>query len=237
MNFTKKPWFIPTLLTVVILLAGGLYIGSLINKKDTISADVIRTQLESMYGGTVDEISVEGDVYKATMNRNGAIYSAEIDAATGSIVSLAQTSEPKIEAPKTLTEAEVKGLLEGKYTGIIDRISLNTNGDTPIYDVRLSKDPKFTNVTVDAITGKTIAETVKETAGEGTLITQEKAIEIARGQLKGQVEEIDDVSYEKTEDGGHYLIEIETKSDRDVVVQIHAISGIVMSVTWEEEEE
>ena len=45
----------------------------------------IRTQLESMYGGTVDQIAIEGDVYKVEMNRSGASYSAEINAATGNV--------------------------------------------------------------------------------------------------------------------------------------------------------
>ena len=39
MQFYKKSWFIPTLLTIIILTAGGLYIGSLIKKKEPIVAD------------------------------------------------------------------------------------------------------------------------------------------------------------------------------------------------------
>ena len=100
----------------------------------------------------------------------------------------------------------------------------------------LSKDPKFTKVTVDAITGNIISEVVKETTGENALITKEQAIKIALGQLKNeQVDEVDDVSYEKTEDGGYYLIEIDTKDDREATFQIHAISGKIMSVTWEKD--
>lgn len=231
MQFLKRPWFIPSLLTLVILTVGGFYIGSLINKQEPIAADVIRTQLESMYGGTVDRISITKGVYQAEMTRGEAVYSAEIDATTGSVISLFQTGETKEEIPNILTEAKLKGIIAGKYSGEAERISLNTSGEAPIYEVKLSKDPKYTKVAVDAITGEIIAETVKETTGENALITKEQAIAIAQAQLKG---EVDDFSYEKTNDGGYYLIEIESADDREGTFQIHAISGKIMSVTWDD---
>lgn len=237
-NYKKKPWFIPTLLTIIILTAGGLYIASLVNKEEPIAADDIRTRLENMYGGTVEQISREGDVYKVEMTRSGANYSADIDAVTGSVISLSQTSEIKEEIPQPhlLSEAEVKGIINGKYTGVADRISLNTSGESPVYEVKLSKDPKFTNVTIDAIGGKIISETVKETTGKNVLITQDQAIKIALGQIKsGKVDEVDDFSYVKTDDGGYYLIEIDTKDNREATIQIHAISGKIMSLSWEED--
>jgi uncharacterized membrane protein YkoI len=236
MHIFKKSWFIPALLTLVILTVGGFYIGSLINKKEPIAADDIRTQLESMYGGTVDQIAIENGVYKVEMNRSGVSYSAKIDATTGSVISLLQTGGIKEEFPQVLSEAKVKVIIAGRYSGIAERISLNTSGKAPVYEVKLSKDPKFTNVTIDAISGKIISETVKETTGKNALITQEQAIKIALGQIKSEiVDEVDDFSYVKTDDGGYYLIEIDTKDNRQATIQIHAISGIIMSVTWEED--
>ncbi|MEK4712430.1 PepSY domain-containing protein [Sporosarcina sp. FSL K6-5500] len=231
MHFLKKSWFIPSLLTLVLLTVGGFYIGSLINKQEPMAADTIRTQLESMYGGTVDRISITNGVYQAEMSRGEAVYSAEVDAMTGSVLSLTQTGEMKEEIPDVLSESKVKEIIAGKYSGETERISLITGGETLIYEVKLSKDPKFTKVTVDAMTGKIITETVKETTGENALITKEQAIAIAQTQLKGDV---DDFSYEKTSDGGYYLIEIEAADDREGTFQIHAISGKIMSVTWDD---
>lgn len=231
MHFLKKSWFIPSLLTLVLLTVGGFYIGSLINKQEPMAADTIRTQLESMYGGTVDRISITNGVYQADLSRGEAVYSAEVDAMTGSVLSLTQTGEMKEEIPDVLSESKVKEIIAGKYSGETERISLITGGETPIYEVKLSKDPKFTKVTVDAMTGKIITETVKETTGENALITKEQAIAIAQTQLKGDV---DDFSYEKTSDGGYYLIEIEAADDREGTFQIHAISGKIMSVTWDD---
>lgn len=67
-----------------------------------------------------------------------------------------------------------------------------------------------------------------------TLITQAQAIKIALGQLAGEVEDVDFV---KQADGGYYLVEIEQDRDDDdleAVFQIHAITGKVMSVKWED---
>ena len=59
-------------------------------------------------------------------------------------------------------------------------------------------------------------------------------MEIALGQLQGEVEY---VVFEKTKDGGYYLVEIEQDNeesdDLEAVFQIHAISGEIVSVTWD----
>jgi len=231
MHILKKPRFTPILLTLVILTAGGLYIGSLITKKEPIATNEIRLQLESMYGGTVDQIAIEGGIYKAEINRSGASYLAEIDATTGSVISLLQTSEMKQEIPQVISEIEVEEIIVEKYRGEVERILLKTRSEAPVYEVKLSKDPKFTKVTVDAITGKIISEIVKKTTGENALITKEQAIAIVFEQLSG---EIDDISYEKSDEGGFYLIEIEATDGREGTFQVHAISGKIMSVTWED---
>lgn len=236
MNSSKKTWFIPTLLTIIILVAGGFYTNNLIHNKEPMSIQDIQKQLESMYGSTVDGISKEGSIYKAELTRSGATYLAEIDAVTGSVLSLSQTSEVKKEIPQVLSEDQLKQMIAGKYSGEVDRISLDTSGKTPVYEVKLSKNPEFSKVTVDAITGNIVSETKKEAPSKSALISRKEAIAIALTQVKDEdIEEVDDVSYEKTADGGYYLIEIDTKDSREATVQIHAISGKIMSITWEED--
>ena len=83
MHFIKKPWFIPTLFTLIILPVGGFFIGSLINKKEPIAADDIRSRLESMYGGAVDRIFTSGRrIFNFEMTRGRTNYEAEIDTTT-----------------------------------------------------------------------------------------------------------------------------------------------------------
>ena len=73
--------------------------------------------LKACTAGLLTEFHIEGDVYKAEMTRSGADYSAEIDAETGSVISLFQTGEIKEEIPQLLSEAKVKEIIAGKYSG------------------------------------------------------------------------------------------------------------------------
>lgn len=62
------------------------------------------------------------------------------------------------------------------------------------------------------------------------MLTDEEAIRIAKRELKG---EVDALSYRSTSDGGYYLIEIDSDT-REAVFQIHALSGEILSVTWDD---
>ncbi|MBK3495517.1 hypothetical protein JFL43_11770 [Viridibacillus sp. YIM B01967] len=43
---------------------------------------------------------------------------------------------------------------------------------------------------------------------------------------------MEDISYYDTSDGGYYLVEIEG-DEKEAIFQIHAISGKVLSITWD----
>lgn len=72
----------------------------------------------------------------------------------------------------------------------------------------------------------------QEQSVEGPIITEQQAVQIALEQLKG---EVDSVDFEETSEGGYYLVEIETQDD-EATFQIHAVSGKVLSVTWDDEQ-
>lgn len=65
---------------------------------------------------------------------------------------------------------------------------------------------------------------------QSNMLTDEEAIRIAKRELKG---EVDALSYRSTSDGGYYLIEIDSDT-REAVFQIHALSGEILSVTWDD---
>ena len=153
MNVVKKPWFIPLLFTSVIIVAGGLYIGSLLSKEEPMSEDAIRTQLENMYEGTVDSLTMKNDVYIAEMTRSGALYSAEIDAINGNMLSMKQLSEIQIAEPKVLSEKEIREVVAEKYPGEVERIALKENSDKPYYEVEVAKDQALIKMAVDAFSG------------------------------------------------------------------------------------
>ncbi|SFF79755.1 Peptidase propeptide and YPEB domain-containing protein [Halobacillus alkaliphilus] len=60
-------------------------------------------------------------------------------------------------------------------------------------------------------------------------ITEEQARGIALERVNG---EIDDVDYESSEEGPYFLIEVELDDDREATIQVHAITGEIMTVSW-----
>jgi len=235
MKITKKRWFIPLLATIIILLVVGLYIGNLVKTEKPLSNEEIRSQLEEMYGGTVDSLSLNKGIYEAELNRSGALYLAKVEAVTGEVLSLDQLSEVKVGSTKALTEKEARDIIGEKYPGEVERITLNKNESPPIYKVEVVDNQALVTVVLDAHSGELVSEEKKEIPVENVLITKERAIEIALEQLRG---EVDHVSFEHTDDGGYYLVEIEQDNedsdDIEAVFQIHAITGKILSVDWDD---
>lgn len=65
------------------------------------------------------------------------------------------------------------------------------------------------------------------------ILKEKEAERIALAQVPGKV---DDTDYEDDEDKGqsYYLVDIDTPDEREATVQVNAISGAVMSVTWDD---
>ncbi|WP_225942062.1 PepSY domain-containing protein [Sporosarcina limicola] len=226
----KRPWFIPMLLTLIILAVGGLFIGSLLTKEKVLADVEIRSLLEGMYNGSVADLTMENGVYGAEIVRNDAVYVVEIDAVTGSVLSLVQTGGAGKASTQVLSEEEIRGMIAEKNTGEVEHISLDESDGEPVYEVKLSKNQQLTTVKMDAKTGLVLSEKIDETTIENAVITKKQAIKIAHKKLKGEVEY---VTFKKTDDGGYYLIEIDGDHD-EAVFQIHAISGKVLSIIWDD---
>ncbi|RWZ51399.1 hypothetical protein EQV77_16715 [Halobacillus fulvus] len=62
-------------------------------------------------------------------------------------------------------------------------------------------------------------------------ISEQEARSIALEQVTGT---IDDVDFEQSNGQSYYLIEMERDDDLEATVQIHAITGEVLSVTWDD---
>ena len=62
------------------------------------------------------------------------------------------------------------------------------------------------------------------------LLTEQQVLSIASAQFTGEIEDVD---FENTADGGYYLVEIDT-AEEEVTVQIHAITGKILSVSFDE---
>lgn len=74
-----------------------------------------------------------------------------------------------------------------------------------------------------------------EQPGKPAYISEKEAIKIALKQVPG---EVDDVDFYRKNNQVYYLVEIEVDDEREeAVIQVHAITGAVMSITWDDVDE
>lgn len=208
LHILRKKWFIPLVLTVVILLGSSFYMTIQRSNANSLNEIEIFEQLEQMYGGEVQSLQLNGDVYKADLERNGALYVLEIDAQTGKIFSLIQTKEVTEEAEKPVEQPPSQ----------VKKPNVENPSNNPAVDSKPSPP--------------------QETKPSSVLLTEEQAANIALKALnKGTIAEVDDIDFVKTTEGGYYLIQIDLDTDAEldeVTYQVHAISGEILSVTWDD---
>ncbi len=223
MKIIKKPWFIPIVLAILILIIGNYYTKQSVSKAETLPEDEIRKQLEEMYEGKVERLSLKGSMYEVELSRSNAVYLAEVDAGTGKVLSLFQTKEATPIASAGEKEAAPKEEIVEKPIEETDQSQKETTSES---EISKAETPSSEAVEKKPAPPKKDAQTV--------LISKKEAIQIALSQLNG---EVDDVDFVRTSEGGYYLVEIEVDNDErgdEAVYQIHAISGKILSVTWDD---
>ena len=156
-----------------------------------------------------------------------------------------------ITADTSLSERQIISRVEALYGGVVD----HTIKQDEAYFVTFSTAQATYEVTVDEVNGRfsnltviyeqpteqqptapDVADTQVQpssppaSAQKPILLTEQQVISIASAQFTGEIEEID---FENTADGGYYLVEIDTAAE-EVTVQIHAITGKILSVSFDE---
>ncbi|MCM3709496.1 PepSY domain-containing protein [Sporosarcina luteola] len=238
MNIWKKPWFIPIVLTIIIVVAGQLYTSGKLTKAEALPEQEIRSQLAMIYDGEVKDLMLDGSVYKAKVSRLGAEYAVEVDAGSGKVLSLIQTKE----SSETDT---VVGTGEGEHPPVAEASPNESNkADSDVKeevddkaDAKADSKTEVPKPNVNKAPEKS-KPTKQEKPQKTVLISEQQAMKIGLGQLPaGTIGEVDDVDFVNSSEGGYYLvqIEIDTEDDMDeVTYQIHAISGKVLTVTWDD---
>lgn len=242
MNIWKKPWFIPIVLTIFIVVAGQLYTSGKLTKAEALPEQEIRSQLAMIYDGEVKDLMLDGSVYKAKVSRLGAEYAVEVDAGSGKVLSLIQTKESSendivmgtgegkssqaVETPPNESDKADSDVKEGAD----DKAGAEADSKTEVPKPNVNKVPEQS---------KPVTKPAKQEKPQKTvLISEQQAMKIGLGQLPaGTIGEVDDVDFVNSSDGGYYLVQIEIDTDDDmdeVTYQIHAISGKVLTVTWDD---
>ena len=182
-------------------------------KEQLLTAEQASEKVEALYGGSVAAFEKVEDGYMISLERQGAIYDVEIDAATGNISALTL-----VALPLKKSEQQIREIVQSKTKGQIQQVAFNAKNSQ--YTVEVLETSAVKTFTVDAMTGNVLSQQLKSVAKEpvrhdvvaqsnnrptetnntppkpatSVIISKTKAIEIARAQFTGEVDHVD---YEK----------------------------------------
>jgi uncharacterized membrane protein YkoI len=232
-------WIVLIFLLLLIVIFGWSKYRSINATVDILSKQDARELIQVRYEGTVKQIALVGQQYHIDLEKNDSLYKIKLDALDGKILSFSKNEvvKPPSANPqpiKILSEEEIRKIILAAANGTITSFEkIATNGKI-IYKAVVKEMNKQTTITVDAITGQILSSTSMIISETPKRLTEAEAKDIAKKQVNGAVEHI----WLETKGGKtYYLVEIETQDDREVIVQIHAITGNVMSVSWDDDNE
>ena len=165
-----------------------------------------------------------------------------MDSSNGSILSIQQISKSGEKEHAILSRDTVKEKLLSETGGKLLFLELITKEDQDIYKAKVKTDTERTLFEIDPYTGEVLSRqtiTIDQEDDEEDeeeenqkFLAEEEVEKIALSEVAG---EVDDTEL-RGEDTNHpyYLVEIETDDDKEAVIQIHAITGKVQSVTWDD---
>ncbi|MCA0970560.1 PepSY domain-containing protein [Halobacillus litoralis] len=144
----------------------------------------------------------------------------------------------------TVTADQVREQVQAQYSGDVvdivegdERFFISLQIETGDYELEVSKESgeiiRMTRVSEGTQDPKTepSGEDSSEEPQPTEPITEQEALSIALAEVDGQV---DDVDYESEDGEAFFLIEIERGEDREATVQVHAITGEILSITWDD---
>lgn len=183
-----------------------------------LSENVIRQIIREQVPGVIEAFEKvrkdKVDYYYATVITKNQKVKLTLSGATGEIIE--QQEEQLNEAPEGQESAE------GKGEAATNQETMNKAGDGETQQGTETKEPEKPPV----------KEPVKEPEKEPVRnITEKEAIQIALKMVSG---EVDDVDFKVKNGQPYYFIEIETADDWEAEIQIHAISGKVINIEWDD---
>ncbi|MEH7744743.1 PepSY domain-containing protein [Neobacillus drentensis] len=203
---------------------------------EILSKQAAQKLVQDRYQGTVIQIKLTDEQYHIDLEKKDTIYQIELNAISGKVLSFIkkETKSPPLNQPEVTikSEDEIRKIILAKVKGTITSFEKITSEDETIYKAVVKEGNNQTTLTVDAHTGEILLSTTTQNNTSSTKrLTEEEARDIAKKQVNGIVEHI---WLETKGEQTYYLVEVETQDDREAIVQIHSITGNVMSVSWDD---
>lgn len=241
-----KRWA-PTFVGVVAVAGILMFSLQQIFVKTTLNEQEVINRVESLYNGTVEDITKNPHHYNVVFSDGTKVYEVQVDEEQGTFNDLTLLAD-RASSSASENEQNNEALVENENNDFKDKQEVATaeNGQTP------PDSPKPNSSSPPANTGSTGTSTgsSSESASGSTQSNQQtnptpapapqpakpvqisasSAEQIALKQMNGELE---DTKFYNTADGGYYIVEVETE-EQEAAFQIHAITGKILSVVYDD---
>ena len=218
-------WILGSSVLVVAVIVTTLTWKPWVGKAELLTREAAEVALLAKYSGVINSNVKLGDVYLMELQTNQGLYEVEVGAYSGEVVTLQR----------------LQGLTEDDDSSL-DQDGTGESTTVPTASVRPTT-PAGASTTIPSPSPTPVATTKpfpssvpsSSTGTSREQLTSDKAGKLAAAHIKGEVE---DISLKTAKDGKKfYLVEIDVDDDREAVVQVNAISGAIMSVVWEKDDD
>lgn len=180
--------------------------------------EVVEEVLSQYPGGEITKTALEGRVYRLELQSATGTYEMTVDARQGDIVSIEQRDKTAVKP-----DPEPGGPREPDQP-------TEPDPDNPPSEPADNGDKGAAEGAADGESGNGSGTSEPP----ATMITKEYAIKLSLEKVPGTVE---DVEYRESKSSRYYLVEIERADGREATIQVHAITGKIMTVTWDDEDD
>lgn len=235
MRFTKGKKIGITAAVLIVLVLASIQLTKLVTFANPVSADEASKLVKDRYNGNIVNISTQDNKYKITIELDTGTYVVEVNRNTGDVENLTRTGQSKLTDKKEKTEAEIIAIVKQQKKGAIQKLEKKVENTGTFYYVTVQQGEEQTIYKMDAISGEIVNSNKQNVAQpnkpSSQILTKEDAARIALQKVNG---EVDDIDIEQSNGLTYFLVEVKQKHAKDATVQINAISGEVMSITWED---
>lgn len=172
--------------------------------------------------------AVPNGIYEMKINQD----SAEIESLIVIENTASDASDKKQKSQDGfLAEEKIREIVMDDSNGDIQSIKRAEKQNKTVYEAVISEGDMIVTKVLDPYTGEELSVSKEPEEANKVPLTETEAIDIALNEVPG---EVDDVDLEQTEGELYFLIEIDTADEREAAVQVNAISGEIMSTTWDD---
>jgi uncharacterized membrane protein YkoI len=206
--------------TVILTFAIWLFADRM-TSAEPLTAEEATNKVKELYKGEIVEVNEEKAVYRITIELDTGKYEVEIDRENGDVNRMIRTKKEVASNKEGAVDSETLPSKEPDQ----NHQKEDSTGELPSQDPVAPQPSGPTDPASQEPNQSQAPSPVKQ-------LSDQEAAAIALSKVAGEVDEI-----ELGESGGisYYLIEIENEgAEEEATVQINAISGEVMSITWDD---